>query len=75
MQNELYFSMIYRPVVTGRRLVEKSVNPDKIRAEEEQAISKIVELATNVEAVLKDYSPYRLGMYEAKNGVVFSGDT
>ncbi|MEC5194597.1 type IV secretion system protein VirB4 [Xanthomonas campestris] len=72
MQNELYFSMIYRPVVTGRRLVEKSVNPDKIRAEEEQAISKIVELATNVEAVLKDYSPYRLGMYEAKNGVVFS---
>ncbi|MDV2451200.1 VirB4 family type IV secretion/conjugal transfer ATPase [Xanthomonas hortorum] len=72
MQNELYFSMIYRPVVTGRRLVEKSVNPDKIRAEEEQAISKIIELATNVEAVLKDYSPYRLGMYEAKNGVVFS---
>ncbi|WP_415916111.1 VirB4 family type IV secretion/conjugal transfer ATPase [Xanthomonas arboricola] len=72
MQNELYFSMIYRPVVTGRRMVEKSANPDRIRAEEEQAISKIVELATNVEAVLKDYSPYRLGMYEAKNGVVFS---
>ncbi|WDM80514.1 VirB4 family type IV secretion/conjugal transfer ATPase [Xanthomonas sp. NCPPB 1638] len=72
MQNELYFSMIYRPVVTGRRLVEKSANPDKIRVEEEQAVGKIVELATNVEAVLKDYSPYRLGMYEAKNGIVFS---
>lgn len=72
MQNELYFSMIYRPVVTGRRLVEKSANPDKIRAEEEQAVAKVVELATNVEAVLKDYAPYRLGMYEAKNGVVFS---
>ncbi|OAX87130.1 hypothetical protein A7D16_17300 [Xanthomonas nasturtii] len=72
MQNELYFSMIYRPVVTGRRLVEKSANPDRIRAEEEQAVAKVVELATNVEAVLKDYSPYRLGMYEAKNGVVFS---
>ncbi|WP_225042042.1 VirB4 family type IV secretion/conjugal transfer ATPase [Xanthomonas campestris] len=72
MQNELYFSMLYRPVVSGRRLVEKSTDPAKIRAEEEQAIAKIVELATNVEAVLKDYSPYRLGMYEAKNGVVFS---
>ncbi|WP_372381838.1 VirB4 family type IV secretion/conjugal transfer ATPase [Xanthomonas sp. NCPPB 1068] len=72
MQNELYFSMIYRPVVTGRRLVEKSANPDRIRAEEEQAVAKVVELATNVEAVLKDYSPYRLGMYEAKNGIVFS---
>ncbi len=53
-------------------LVEKSANPDKIRAEEEQAVAKVVELATNVEAVLKDYAPYRLGMYEAKNGVVFS---
>ncbi|WP_407469422.1 VirB4 family type IV secretion/conjugal transfer ATPase [Xanthomonas campestris pv. raphani] len=72
MQNELYFSMLYRPVVSGRRLVEKSTDPAKIRSEEEQAIAKIVELATNVEAVLKDYSPYRLGMYEAKNGVVFS---
>ena len=72
MQNELYFSMIYRPVVTGKRLVEKSGDPDKIRVEEEQAIAKVIELATNVEAVLKDYSPYRLGMYEAKNGVVFS---
>ncbi|MEA5251646.1 VirB4 family type IV secretion/conjugal transfer ATPase, partial [Xanthomonas fragariae] len=40
--------------------------------EEEQAIAKVIELATNVEAVLKDYSPYRLGMYEAKNGIVFS---
>ncbi|MFC0153949.1 VirB4 family type IV secretion/conjugal transfer ATPase [Xanthomonas dyei] len=72
MQNELYFSMIYRPVVTGRRMMEKSGDPDKIRVEEEQAIAKVIELATNVEAVLKDYSPYRLGMYEAKNGVVFS---
>ncbi|MCW1978080.1 VirB4 family type IV secretion/conjugal transfer ATPase [Xanthomonas campestris] len=72
MQNELYFSMIYRPVVTGRRLVEKSADPDRIRSGEEQAVAKMIELATNVEAVLKDYSPYRLGMYEAKNGIVFS---
>ncbi|MBO9802416.1 VirB4 family type IV secretion/conjugal transfer ATPase, partial [Xanthomonas phaseoli] len=72
MQNELYFSMIYRPVITGRRLVEKSADPERIRSEEEQAVAKMIELATNVEAVLKDYSPYRLGMYEAKNGIVFS---
>ncbi|WP_115555053.1 VirB4 family type IV secretion/conjugal transfer ATPase [Xanthomonas arboricola] len=72
MQNELYFSMLYRPVVTGRRLVEKSSDPDKIRAEEEQSVAKVIELATNVEAVLKDYSPYKLGMYEAKNGIIFS---
>ncbi|MBV6816064.1 VirB4 family type IV secretion/conjugal transfer ATPase [Xanthomonas campestris pv. passiflorae] len=72
MQNELYFSMIYRPVLGGKRLVEKSTDPNKIRVEEEQAIAKIIELATNVEAVLKDYSPYRLSMYEAKNGIVFS---
>ncbi|MFW9438273.1 VirB4 family type IV secretion/conjugal transfer ATPase [Xanthomonas euvesicatoria] len=72
MQNELYFSMIYRPVLSGKRLVEKSSDPNKIRVEEEQAIAKVIELATNVEAVLKDYSPYRLSMYEAKNGIVFS---
>ncbi|KLA50483.1 VirB4 family type IV secretion/conjugal transfer ATPase [Xanthomonas euvesicatoria] len=72
MQNELYFSMIYRPVLSGKRLVEKSSDPNKIRVEEEQAIAKVIELATNVEAVLKDYSPYRLSMYEAKVGIVFS---
>ena len=29
-------------------------------------------VAGNVEAVIRDYAPYRLGMYEAANGVVFS---
>ena len=72
MQNELYLTMIYRPVVTGKRLVEKSTNIAQLQSEQDQAIAKIQELAGNVEAVLKDYSPYRLGMYEAKNGVVFS---
>ena len=72
MQNELYLTMIYRPVVTGKRFVEKSANSSQLQAEQEQAITKIQELAGNVEAVLKDYSPYRLGMYEASNGVVFS---
>ena len=72
MQNELYLTMIYRPVVAGKRFVEKSANVDKLRAEQEQAIEKLMELAGNVEAVIRDYAPYRLGMYEAKNGVVFS---
>ena len=72
MQNELYLTMIYRPVVTGKRLVEKSTNIAQLQSEQDQAIAKIQELAGNLEAVLKDYSPYRLGMYEASNGVVFS---
>ncbi|MGL4768580.1 MAG: hypothetical protein ACRCV6_10965 [Formosimonas sp.] len=29
-------------------------------------------LATNAEAVLKEYGPYRLGMYEGQGGMVFS---
>ncbi|HEY5970495.1 MAG TPA: VirB4 family type IV secretion/conjugal transfer ATPase, partial [Pseudoxanthomonas sp.] len=72
MQNELYLTMLYRPVVSGKRLVEKSTNTGQLQSEQDQAIAKVQELAGNVEAVLKDYSPYRLGMYEASNGVVFS---
>ena len=72
MQNELYLTMMYRPVVSGKRLVEKSADISQLQSEQDQAIAKVQELAGNVEAVLKDYSPYRLGMYEASNGVVFS---
>ncbi|WP_024889866.1 VirB4 family type IV secretion/conjugal transfer ATPase [Luteimonas huabeiensis] len=72
MRNELYLTMIYRPIVVGKRFVEKSANVDRLRAEQEQAVAKLMELAGNVEAVLKDYAPVRLGMYEADNGVVFS---
>ncbi len=72
MQNELYLTMMYRPVVEGKRFMEKSSNVDLLKAEQEQAIGKIMELASNVEAVLHDYAPYRLGMYEAANGMVFS---
>ena len=72
MQNELYCTMIYRPVVEGKRFVEKSSSIERLTAEQDQAIAKIRELATNVEAVLHDYAPYRLGMYEADNGQVFS---
>jgi len=72
MQNELYLTMIYRPTVGGKRLVEKSSDIGQLESEQSQAVAKVLELAGNVEAVLKDYSPYRLGMYEASNGIVFS---
>ncbi|RDS83375.1 VirB4 family type IV secretion/conjugal transfer ATPase [Dyella psychrodurans] len=72
MQNELYLTMIYRPTVSGKRFVEKSSDIGRLEAEQSQAIAKVLELAGNVEAVLKDYAPYRLGMYEASNGIVFS---
>ena len=72
MQNELYLTMIYRPVVAGKRLVEKSADIARLQAGQEQAVEKLLELAGNVEAVIRDYAPYRLGMYEARNGVVFS---
>jgi type IV secretion system protein VirB4 len=72
MQNELYLTMLYRPIVGSRRLVEKSTNVIQLQSEQDHAVAKIQELAGNVEAVLKEYSPYRLSMYEASNGVVFS---
>ncbi|MGL4767803.1 MAG: hypothetical protein ACRCV6_06960 [Formosimonas sp.] len=72
MQNELYLTMIYRPVVDGKRFSEKSSDLEQLQAEQEQAIGKLNELATNAEAVLKEYGPYRLGMYEGQGGMVFS---
>jgi type IV secretion system protein VirB4 len=72
MQNELYLTLLYRPVVSGKRLAEKSADVSQLQVEQEQAVNTILELAGNVEAVLKDYAPYRMGMYEAANGVVFS---
>jgi len=72
MQNDLYMTMIYRPMVSGKSLMEKTGDHAKLKAEQDQAITKLNELAGNVEAVIKDYSPYRLGMYEGSNGVVFS---
>jgi type IV secretion system protein VirB4 len=73
MVNELYLTMIYRPVFgTAKRFIEKSADMAKLRAEQEQAVAKVLELATNVEAVIRDYAPYKLSMYEAPNGQVFS---
>jgi type IV secretion system protein VirB4 len=72
MQNELYLTMIYRPVVAGKQFIEKTADHAKIKSEQDQSVAKIQELSSNLEAVLKDYSPYRLGMYEGANGLVFS---
>jgi type IV secretion system protein VirB4 len=72
MQNELYLTMMYRPSGGSRRIVDKSASTEHLESEQSQAIAKVLELASNVEAVLKDYAPYRLGMYEASNGIVFS---
>ncbi|GHD70279.1 hypothetical protein GCM10007164_14830 [Luteimonas padinae] len=72
LQNDLYLTLLYRPVVAGRRLVERSADLDRLAAAEQQAIARVHELAGNVEAVLRDYSPQRLGMYERDNGIAFS---
>src|SRR5690606_28888792 len=72
MRNELYLTMLYRPVVVGKRLVERSSALSLLQAQQDQAVAKLMELAGNVEAVLRDYAPARLGLYEADNGVVFS---
>lgn len=72
MQNELYLTMIYRPVVSGKRFMDKSSSITQLQAEQDQSVAKLLEMAGNVEAVIRDYSPYRMGMYEAKNGMVFS---
>lgn len=72
MQNELYLTMLYRPIVSGKRFAEKSSDIGRLESQQLDAVNTMLELAGNVEAVLKDYAPYRLGMYEAGNGVVFS---
>jgi len=71
MQNELYLTMLFRPH-GGQRIRERSADISRLQAEQAEAIARIQELAGNLEAVLKDYAPSRLGMYEAPNGVVFS---
>ncbi len=72
MQNELYLTMLYRPVVEGKRMMEKSTDRKRLQSQQDQAVAKLEELAGNAEAVLKDYSPYRLGMYEGREGLAFS---
>lgn len=72
MQNELYLTLIYRPTASAKRFKNKSSDVGQLVSEQTHAVATVNELAGNVEAVLKDYAPYRLGMYEAANGLVFS---
>lgn len=72
MQNELYLTMIYRPVVSGKRFTAMARDIQTLRKEEKACLEKIYELAGNVEALLQDYAPYRLGLYESVHQQVFS---
>lgn len=72
MQNELYLTMIYRPVVSGKRFTAMARDVETLRKEEKACLEKIYELAGNVEALLQDYAPYRLGLYESVHQQVFS---
>ncbi|TLX20858.1 VirB4 family type IV secretion/conjugal transfer ATPase [Thermomonas fusca] len=72
MQNELFLTMMYRPMPEGKRLREKTADIRRLAALQQDAIDKLDEMSINLETVLRDYTPRRLGMYEAENGVVFS---
>ena len=72
MQNTLYFTLLYRPLVAGRQFVARSADVSVLRSEQEQCLARLMELAGNIEAVLHDYSPSRLGMYENADGTAFS---
>ena len=52
MQNELYLTMIYRPVVSGKRFAAISRDVEVLRREEKAYLEKIYELVGNVEALL-----------------------
>ena len=53
MQNELYLTMMYRPVVQGKAFAEKSSDVSRLESEQAQAIAQVLELAGNIEAVLR----------------------
>ncbi len=72
MQNELYLSMVYRPVVSGKRFAALSTDVHELREQQKMCLEKLYELAGNLEALLKDYAPYRLGLYESTEKQVFS---
>lgn len=72
MHNELFLTMLYRPAPDGKSLRDRSGDLVRLASEQREAFAKIDELSASVEAVLKEYAPRPLGMYEAANGVVFS---
>lgn len=72
MLNELYLTMLYRPVVSGKRFVERSADRARLRAEEDLAVARIRELAGSAEAVLKSYAPRRLQACDGQGSVPYS---
>ena len=70
--NRLYLTLIYRPQAGNGHLLGHATDIAGLRAEQESALAKLLELAGNVEAVLHDYTPRRLGLYEGGKGQVFS---
>lgn len=72
LQNTLYLTLLYRPTTAGRSFREKPANLTAIQRAERVAIDTTLELAGSVEAVLSAYGLRRLGLWTAKNGVVFS---
>ena len=71
MINELYFTLIYRPNGLAKvSSLSKSI--EAIRKEQDGDVAKALELASNVEMGLLDYSPRRLGTYVGANGHLFS---
>jgi type IV secretion system protein VirB4 len=73
MQNELYLTLIYRPVDPAfTKLTKLSSTLEGVKQEELAHISKILELADSLQATLYDYLPYRMGTYESPQGILFS---
>ena len=71
--NELYFTLIYRPNAGGSSAFSvKSTDLGFIKKQQDSEIAKIQELAESVYSAMADYSPYRLGTYQASNEVLFS---
>ena len=71
MLNELYFTLIYRPNA-GAKVPSLASTIEAIRKEQEGDVAKVIELASNVEMGLSDYSPRRLGTYVGRNSQLFS---
>jgi type IV secretion system protein VirB4 len=71
MLNELYFTLIYRPNGTAK-VASLARTIEAVRKEQEGDLAKVIELASNVEMGLSDYSPRRLCTYEGANGQLFS---
>jgi type IV secretion system protein VirB4 len=73
MSNELHLTLIYRPNgPQGVGFKSQVLEIDHIRQDQDDAVSKTLEFARSVQAVLSDFDPRLLGTYESGAGIVFS---